>query len=69
MNPVNAAVNGRAPLGPAASSSTSTTTPASTTTTSLPPALTQTGTPGAAPTAQIEDQAVFGPPAARTRPC
>ena len=69
VNPVNAAVNGRAPLGPAASSSTSTTTPASTTTTSLPPALTQTGTPGAAPTAQIEDQAVFGPPAARTRPC
>jgi LCP family protein required for cell wall assembly len=68
-NPAEVSVNGVAPLGTTgASGSTPTTTPASTTTT-VPATPSQSGTPGAAPTAQIQDQSVFGAPAPRAKPC
>jgi LCP family protein required for cell wall assembly len=68
-NPSEVSINGAAPIGTvgASGATTTTTTPSSTTTTS--PAPTQGAKPGAAPTAQIEDQAVFGAPAPRAKPC
>jgi len=66
-NPANVSINGNPPTGSASPVTPSSTT--TTTTTPLPAALTQTGTAGAAPTAQIEDQAVFGTPAPKTTPC
>ncbi len=65
-DPANVSINGSPPTGSAGEATPSST---ATATTPLPPALTQTGTPGAAPTAQIEDQAVFGTPAPKTTPC
>ncbi|HEV2310358.1 MAG TPA: hypothetical protein VGU73_07535, partial [Acidimicrobiia bacterium] len=58
-------VNGAAPVATAGGTSTTTAPP----TTTVPSAPTQGGTPGAAPTARIEDQSVFGAPAPKTRPC
>ena len=65
-DPTKVSINGSPPTGSAGAVTPSSTTA---TTTPLRPTLTQTGTPGAAPTAQIEDQAVFGTPAPKTTPC
>ena len=68
-NPNEVSSNGNVPTSTGGSSSTTpTTAPATTTTTTAVPAS-QSGTPGAAPTAQIEDQAVFGTPAVKVAPC
>jgi LCP family protein required for cell wall assembly len=69
-NPTEVSVNGVAPLDTTgASGSTSTTTTPSTTTTTAPPTPSQSGTPGAAPTAPIADQSIFGTPAPKAKPC
>ena len=75
-NPSEVSINGNVPTtstgGSSGSSSTTpTTVPAATTTTTTtaPVPSSQSGTPGAAPTAQIADQAMFGTPASKAAPC
>jgi LCP family protein required for cell wall assembly len=74
-NPTQVSINGNAPVGAAGSttngSTGSTSTATSTTTTTSPQssAAAQTGTPGSAPTPQIENQRLFGTPAPKTAPC
>jgi LCP family protein required for cell wall assembly len=64
INPASVAINGTAP-----NATSSSTTPLTTTTTPSTAGSAGGGTPGAAPTARINNQGLFGPAAPRLAPC